>query len=151
LSDWAVIGFCKTSQIHAINSDIRENVIIKSTTYWDVMPCGLVEVHQYFRKTQCLHQQGERSSQARNQPSCLLLLSGFMLGSFSEPEDEGSMFLWNVSWLLSDYTVLHLWRQYSSVNTVRTSIPATGYCNCITVSCLEAFTAQVSYSKVHYH
>jgi hypothetical protein len=57
------------------------------------MPCGLAEVHQHFRETQCLHPQVERASQARKQLTRLLLLSAFLLGLFPEPEDDGSMFL----------------------------------------------------------
>jgi hypothetical protein len=57
-----------------------EQFIIMGTTYWGVMPCGLAEVHQHFRETQCLHPQVERASQARKQPTCLLLLSAFLPG-----------------------------------------------------------------------
>jgi hypothetical protein len=43
-----------------------------------------------------------------------LILAGYLLGLFLDPEDGGSTFLRNVSELLSNYTVLHPRREYSS-------------------------------------
>jgi hypothetical protein len=45
----------------------------KSTAFWIVMPCSLVEVHQYFRGTYCLHLQGQGLSQARSRQHAFLL------------------------------------------------------------------------------
>jgi hypothetical protein len=46
--------------------------------------------------------------------ACYLLLAGFLLGLFSDPEDGGDMFLRNVSWLSTDYNALYTIRQNSS-------------------------------------
>jgi hypothetical protein len=35
--------------------------------FWDITPCSLLKVNQRFRGTCCLHLQGQRISQARNQ------------------------------------------------------------------------------------
>jgi hypothetical protein len=34
--------------------------------FWDITPCGLVEVRQHFGGTGCLHFQGRRTSRARS-------------------------------------------------------------------------------------
>jgi hypothetical protein len=55
-----------------------------STIFWNVAPCGLVEVHQRFRREYCLQLQGQRVSQARNheETAWCLVLSGFLLVNF---------------------------------------------------------------------
>jgi hypothetical protein len=40
--------------------------------------------------------------------ACCLLDAGFCLGLFFSPEDRSDMFLWNVEWLSTGYTVLYL-------------------------------------------
>jgi hypothetical protein len=43
--------------------------------------------------------------------ACYLLLAGFLLGIFFDPEDRVDVFLVNVGWLLTDYTALYRRRQ----------------------------------------
>jgi hypothetical protein len=38
-----------------------------STFFWDISPCGLMKVKQYFEGRYYLHLQGRRTSQRRNQ------------------------------------------------------------------------------------
>jgi hypothetical protein len=55
------------------------------TVFWDLTPCfNLVELHQHFRGTSCLHLQGQRVSQSSDY---CLLLAGFMLGLLFEPQN----------------------------------------------------------------
>jgi hypothetical protein len=97
------------------------------------MPCSLVEANQHSGESYCLHLQGRRVCQARNQhesgskqSSCAywLLNADFLLGLLFDPADGGDMFpfhpedesnvsLWKVGWLSPDYTVLYPRRQYS--------------------------------------
>jgi hypothetical protein len=83
------------------------------TTFWDVLPCGLVEVCQYFGETHCLHLQDQTISQPRNQQEqegkqASSLTACFLLGSclpkLFDLGDEGSMFLQNISDLLYVFT-----------------------------------------------
>jgi hypothetical protein len=55
-----------------------------STVFWDVTPCSLEEGHQHLRA----------------------LLAASFLDLLFDPEDWGITFLWNISELLPDYTVL---------------------------------------------
>jgi hypothetical protein len=66
-------------------------VAIKSFTFWDIMPCSLLEVNRHFGGTYCLHHQRQSVNQARNQNeagstgsiSCLLY-AGFLIGLLSD-------------------------------------------------------------------
>jgi hypothetical protein len=57
-------------------------VVMKSSIFWDILPCSLVKVNQYF-----------------------------LCGLQFNHEYGGNMFLWNVSWLSSDYMALYCRRQ----------------------------------------
>jgi hypothetical protein len=46
--------------------------------------------------------------------TCCLLCANFLLRLLFNPEDKGNMLLWNVGWLLLDYTILYAMRQNSS-------------------------------------
>jgi hypothetical protein len=50
-----------------VGFEVPTAVTRKSTNFWGVTPCSMVEVHQCFWGTYCLHLQGQRVSQARNQ------------------------------------------------------------------------------------
>jgi hypothetical protein len=67
---------------------------MKSTIFWDITLCSPLRVNPCLVAT-CFH-------------------AGFLLGLFFDPDSGGDMFLWNISWLSTDYTVLYPRRQYSS-------------------------------------
>jgi hypothetical protein len=71
---------------------------MRSTIFWDVIPCSLVEVYRLLRGSRCLHPWGK---------ACLLLLTGRLFRFLFDSEDCGNMFLRNVSKLLPDYTSSH--------------------------------------------
>jgi hypothetical protein len=48
-------------------------VVMKSTVFWDIMPCSPLKVNQRFRGAYHLHLQGRRISRARNQWQALLV------------------------------------------------------------------------------
>jgi hypothetical protein len=57
-------------------------------------------------------------------PACYLLYSGFLLGLFFKSEDVGGMFLWNISWLATDYVVfLYLQKKESAGLPVKLGQP----------------------------
>jgi hypothetical protein len=78
-----------------VRVEVPTVVTMKSSIFWDITPCSPVNWH--FRSKQCLHFQGWRACQTRNQH-----------------ENWGEMFLWNTSWLSLDYTTLYSRRQNSS-------------------------------------
>jgi hypothetical protein len=55
------------------------------------MPCSIFEDNQCFEGTSCLHLQGQRISQARNQNKAgieqCLIHAGFLLGLLLDPKD----------------------------------------------------------------
>jgi hypothetical protein len=55
---------------------------MKSTVFWDIMPCSPLKVKRRFGGTNCLHLQGQRIRRARNQ-SELSLPPAFTLVSCS--------------------------------------------------------------------
>jgi hypothetical protein len=85
------------------NSAIKQSLVtfkvltaerMKRTSLCDIAPCSLVEVGRHFRDAYCFHHQGD---------------------------DEGSMHLWNVGLLQSDYTALFR-RRLSSSNSSSSAI-----------------------------
>jgi hypothetical protein len=86
-------------------------VVMKSSVFWDTMPCSLLKVNWRFGRTCHLHPQGQRISQARNQHEAGSKQS---LLRFFDPEDGGNMFLQNAGWLSMDYMALYWY--YSSSN-----------------------------------
>jgi hypothetical protein len=63
----------------------------------DITPCGPMKVNQRCGGTRCLHLQGRRISQARNQREAgSKLHAAFLLGLFFDPKYDGEMLLRNV-------------------------------------------------------
>jgi hypothetical protein len=60
------------------------SVVMKISIFWDITPCSLVKVNRHFGGTYCLHLQGRRISQTKNQHQiCFafcLLQANFLLG-----------------------------------------------------------------------
>jgi hypothetical protein len=73
---------------------------MKSTTFWDVKPCSLVEAHWPFRETYCLYIKGWRVSQAGSDHKYACWLCGLLIF----PEERGSIYLQNVGELVLKYT-----------------------------------------------
>jgi hypothetical protein len=72
--------------------EILTAVDMKNSVFWDVLPCSPVKVNQCFGGIYCLHLQGLRVSQPRNQYET----GSKMLYLFFDPEDGGDIFLQNV-------------------------------------------------------
>jgi hypothetical protein len=99
---------------------------LKSSVFGYIMLSSSLKVNWHFRGT-CLHLQGRRISQARNQhEDTYLPHAGFLLGLFVDPEDGSNMFLQNICWLSVDYTALypkdrtlhnHHWENLKSYNS----------------------------------
>jgi hypothetical protein len=81
--------------------EVLTTVVMKSSIFRDIMPCSPLKNNQCFRRT------------------CHLLHADFLLGLFFDRDDGDYMFLWNISWLSMDYTVLYpTWQNSSSlINT----------------------------------
>jgi hypothetical protein len=62
-------------------------VFVKSSVFWDIAPCSPDQINRRFEAT------------------CRLLLAGFLLGLFYDPEHRGDMLPRNVRRFLN-YTVL---------------------------------------------
>jgi hypothetical protein len=58
---------------------------MKSSAFWDITPCSLSKVKR----------------------RCHLLLAGFLLGFFFDPEEEGDVLLRNIGYISTDHTALY--------------------------------------------
>jgi hypothetical protein len=67
------------------------SVAMKSSTFWDITRYSWVKDSLDFRGTYCLHLQGQRVCQTRNQHEAGLLLADFLLGLLFHPEDGGNV------------------------------------------------------------
>jgi hypothetical protein len=65
--------------------------------FWDITPCTPVNVNHHFNRTYHVHLRGRRISEARKYREVLGILT----------EDEGDIFIRNVSLLLSECMVLY--------------------------------------------
>jgi hypothetical protein len=90
-----------------VGFEVLTAVVMKSTIFWDIMPCSPLKVDQRFRGTYHLHFQGRRISQANRAPLATCFHAGFLLGLFFDPEDGGDMLLRNVGRLSTDYKALY--------------------------------------------
>jgi hypothetical protein len=80
----------------------------KGSAFWDVQPWGQEEIHPGFGVMCCLHLHGQSISQAisKNEVAWEALDSA-LLGLCFCPEDDGSMFLWNIIEFTLDYVIPH--------------------------------------------
>jgi hypothetical protein len=77
------------------NVEVLTAVAMKRAVIWYVTLCQLVDVHQNFGRTNCLHLQGQRVSHSSNQQAYCLFPSVYLLGIPFDPEDGGSLFFQN--------------------------------------------------------
>jgi hypothetical protein len=68
--------------IETVGFEVLTAMVVKSTVFWDNMPCSPLKVDQHF---------GETHYKQSSAP--YLLHAGFLLGLFFDPEDGGNMFL----------------------------------------------------------
>jgi hypothetical protein len=91
---------------------------LKSTVFWVVMPCSLLEAHQHSRVTYCLLLEGQGVSKIRNHQEAgskqSLLLASFFLGLLFNLEDGGNMLHPVVGGFLQNYMVIECRRSCSS-------------------------------------
>jgi hypothetical protein len=71
-------------------------VAMKCFVYWDITLCSPLKVNRRFGGIYCLHIQGRRINQAKNQREALCLLPGscrfFLLWLLLDPEDGNNIF-----------------------------------------------------------
>jgi hypothetical protein len=102
-----------------VGFEVLTGVAMKNYIFCN-MSSSPLKVSRCFWGTCCLHFQGRRIGQARNQheaggkPPCHLLHTISLLGLFFDPEDRGDMFLRNVGWLSADCMALYPRRHNSS-------------------------------------
>jgi hypothetical protein len=80
-------------------------VVMKSIIFWDMTPCNPLSVNRRFGRT------SPPSSGSCLPPACLLVSCWTY---FFDSEDGGDMFLRNIDWHSTDYTVSYPRRWYSS-------------------------------------
>jgi hypothetical protein len=89
---------CKkcNSFVDYVGFEVLTAVIMKSSIFWDITLCSPLKDNRCFGGTCRLHLQGRRKSHERNRREA---------SSKQSPEDGGDMFLRNIGWLSTDYTV----------------------------------------------
>jgi hypothetical protein len=58
-----------------VGFEVLTAAVVKSCKFWDITPCGPLKINKYFGGTCCVHLQGRRKSQARNQKVELYFLT----------------------------------------------------------------------------
>jgi hypothetical protein len=93
------------------NSFYKEKKIycLKSTVFWDLMPCSLEEMYQHFGRKHYLHLHSQS----------LIKSSSNFLNYSCVPESRANMQLLNISIFQRKCMVSHLTRQYSSQSLLR--------------------------------
>jgi hypothetical protein len=85
-------------------------VVMKSSIFWDITPCSPMKAYRSFGGIYHVSFSGLKSKQNKRSSTPFLFRVGFLIALLFNPEDGGDMFLRNVRWLLTDYTVLYLKR-----------------------------------------
>jgi hypothetical protein len=98
-----VVMYPCPNKIPHVGFEVLTAVVMKSTVFWDIMPCSSLKVNWHFRGTYRLHLQGRRISFARNRckrrwQAAAYFHAGFLLGLFYNLTDRGDKFLRNVSY-----------------------------------------------------
>jgi hypothetical protein len=123
----------KIREIFKTNPKNTEYSFIR-TTFRDVLQCTLVQVHQCFGGTYCLHFQGQRVSQAK---LTVVTIKEYYLLGCNVVYSRRSLMFWRSFYLIiwhhiaEDNTLYHhcwepqIWQQYFTLRYV------TGYLSCI--------------------
>jgi hypothetical protein len=93
--------------IFKLGFEVLTAVVMKSSIFCDIIPCSQLKVSRRFGATCPLHLQGRRISQGRNQRESRCKAALALRAQPFDPEDGGDIFLWNVTWLSTDYTALY--------------------------------------------
>jgi hypothetical protein len=78
---------------------------MKSTNFWDITPCSPLSFIRRFRGTYRLDLQG-RKNKPNKKPGGKHIATCFHAGFLLDPEDGGDMFLRNVGFLPSAFTLV---------------------------------------------
>jgi hypothetical protein len=89
-------------------------LVIKTSIFWDIMPCSQWQLKLSVERTWSLQLQGWRISPERNTIAYYLRHADFLLGLFYDREDGGDMFLRNIDWISKDFSSLYTRRQTPS-------------------------------------
>jgi hypothetical protein len=80
-----------------VGFEVLTAVVMKSSVFWDKMPCSPLKINRHFGGT-CLHLQGQRISQEGNQQSFLPVSCWFScLAVFDENPNHANFF---IGWLI---------------------------------------------------
>jgi hypothetical protein len=109
-SDWSQCTCIYQRLLRTVGLEVLTAVVMKSTTFWDIMPCSPLSVNRHFGGTYRLYLQGRKNRLSLPTAFTLVSCSAY----FFDPEDWGDMFLRNVGWRSTDYTALYPRRWYSS-------------------------------------
>jgi hypothetical protein len=90
--------FCyEINPMQSVGFEVPTAVVMKSYIFCDITSCSPLKVNRRFGGACCLHLQGRRISEARNQ--VYLLHSSCLFGLFFDPEDGDNMLLRYFVWL----------------------------------------------------
>jgi hypothetical protein len=98
--------------IQDVGFEVLTAVVMKSSVFWDIMPCSPLKLYRRFGGTCRLHLQRRRICQARSQR--VAIRTNFLLSLLFDFEDGGDMFLRNVGTISTEYTALYPRRWFSS-------------------------------------
>jgi hypothetical protein len=80
---------------------VLSTVVMKSSAFWDIMPCRPLKDGQCFRGTLSPEYAEQDTSMKAGGKQWILLLLLF------DREDGSDMFLWNIGWFSMDYVALY--------------------------------------------
>jgi hypothetical protein len=73
--------------------EVLRAVVMKSSIFWDIAPCGLLKIKRHFGGTYRLHLRGGIISRAGNQRESRWQAELCLFVLFFDPEEVGDMFL----------------------------------------------------------
>jgi hypothetical protein len=101
--------------MYFLGSEILTLTAVKSSIFWNIIPCSSLQVNRSFGGTYRLHLQIQRVSQARNQRSaCCLVFVDILSGLLFDSEDVREAVLRNMGCFSLDHTALYTRRWNSS-------------------------------------
>jgi hypothetical protein len=86
---------------------------MKSSVFWDIMPCSSVKVNQRFGGTYRLHLQGQKVSQARNKHEAGSKQSSLTLNMEAIYSPKMSVYFHHTTWCYIPEDITHSFKQTS--------------------------------------